>query len=416
MAEARQPTDVTNIITLFCVVIGEHNSNAFSVEILATKTVDHLKKLIKVAKAPKFDDVAADELTLWSTSIPISVDEEESAVVLDTQDKKMRLHPASELSEVFGDNLPKKTIHIIVHRPPSVPKLSSRIKLRVVIKKNSKRELSWVADANTATVKELQDTIFRDHPDLDDGPLSITIRHQKTFNHPSSIPAQLASDQQLRNILWAYIEDGLSHLTLDLNSPSKSYSAFTWNEVHDEYGKNRIHKYEFYSNVILETDDQHQALNRLCRQLKMWHKVIGDPVSEAEASIYIACFLGHAASSMEVSCEAKATEWKQGLAQNIVQLESALTERWRSFDCAPGDTTALVSYGIVTTASLWYFVQCAVDPTTSSPIFHYSRLPVTFSFNGEYWEKEAKDIFTRILWLLDAMLSEVPNREKKHKK
>ena len=53
-----------NCLTLFCLVDGEATSQAFSVEIDHTKTVDGLKKLIKTEKAPRFDDVAADELTL----------------------------------------------------------------------------------------------------------------------------------------------------------------------------------------------------------------------------------------------------------------------------------------------------------------------------------------------------------------
>ncbi|KFH72875.1 hypothetical protein MVEG_00100 [Podila verticillata NRRL 6337] len=54
-----------NHLTLLCLVDGEATSRAFSVDIDRTKSVDHLKKLIKSEKTPRFDDVAADELTLW---------------------------------------------------------------------------------------------------------------------------------------------------------------------------------------------------------------------------------------------------------------------------------------------------------------------------------------------------------------
>ncbi|KAF9899028.1 hypothetical protein BX616_003347 [Lobosporangium transversale] len=40
-------------------------------EIDPTKTVDGLKKHIKAEKTPRFDDVAADELTLWRVSHPV---------------------------------------------------------------------------------------------------------------------------------------------------------------------------------------------------------------------------------------------------------------------------------------------------------------------------------------------------------
>ncbi|KAF9314535.1 hypothetical protein BG003_004083 [Podila horticola] len=42
-----------------------------------SETVDGLKKEIKHQKAPGFDDIAADELTLWRVSIPVADDNDE---------------------------------------------------------------------------------------------------------------------------------------------------------------------------------------------------------------------------------------------------------------------------------------------------------------------------------------------------
>ncbi|KAK3843871.1 MAG: hypothetical protein J3R72DRAFT_102512 [Linnemannia gamsii] len=63
-------TMADNLLTLFCLVDGD--SVPFSVDIDTSKTVDHLKDAIKTKKAPRFDDVAADELTLWRVSIPLA--------------------------------------------------------------------------------------------------------------------------------------------------------------------------------------------------------------------------------------------------------------------------------------------------------------------------------------------------------
>ena len=60
-----------NFLNLFCLVDGEGTSNAFIVRIESTKIIGDLKELIKTEKAPRFDDVAADELTLWRISMPI---------------------------------------------------------------------------------------------------------------------------------------------------------------------------------------------------------------------------------------------------------------------------------------------------------------------------------------------------------
>jgi len=109
---------MTNTLTLFCLVDGD--SAPFPVEIESTKTVGSLKDSIKLKKTPRFDDVAADELTLWSVSIPVSDDDDDEAPlyidnILETDKKKLKA--TTKLSKVFGA-VPEDTIHIIVQRPP----------------------------------------------------------------------------------------------------------------------------------------------------------------------------------------------------------------------------------------------------------------------------------------------------------
>ncbi|KAG0354095.1 hypothetical protein BG005_006764, partial [Podila minutissima] len=89
--------------TLLCVVEGETSSNAFPVEIELTKTISHLKKLIKTAKSPEFDDIVADKLK------PIALNDCESP---------QKLEPLDSISDVFKETPPKKTIHVLVQRPP----------------------------------------------------------------------------------------------------------------------------------------------------------------------------------------------------------------------------------------------------------------------------------------------------------
>lgn len=85
---------------------------------MTTDTIDDLKDAIKVKKTPKFDDIATDELTLWRVSVPVIAAEKHEAVVLHTLHSKEELLPTDELSDVFKETPPKKTIHIIVQRPP----------------------------------------------------------------------------------------------------------------------------------------------------------------------------------------------------------------------------------------------------------------------------------------------------------
>ncbi|KAF9314604.1 hypothetical protein BG003_003982 [Podila horticola] len=79
-----------NLMRLFCLVNGEPTSNAFPVEIKSTKTIGDLKDLIKTKKTPEFDDIAADKLTLWRVTIPITDDDNEIPILLNniTSDRK----------------------------------------------------------------------------------------------------------------------------------------------------------------------------------------------------------------------------------------------------------------------------------------------------------------------------------------
>ncbi|KAF9279974.1 hypothetical protein BGZ88_012443 [Linnemannia elongata] len=89
-----------NHLNLFCLVDGESASSVFPVKLPMDDSIGDLKKLIKTEKAPEFDDIAADKLTLWRF---------ESAAELD---------PTDDVSDVFTEAPTKKKIHIIVQRPP----------------------------------------------------------------------------------------------------------------------------------------------------------------------------------------------------------------------------------------------------------------------------------------------------------
>ncbi|KAG0014707.1 hypothetical protein BGZ82_001683, partial [Podila clonocystis] len=104
----------------FCLVDGEATSNAFPVEIESSKTVGHLKDLIKAKKANNFQDVEADDLTLWRVSIPVDPANKHRPIVLNEFESATELDPTDDLSHVFDDQPPKKRIHIIIQRRPGL--------------------------------------------------------------------------------------------------------------------------------------------------------------------------------------------------------------------------------------------------------------------------------------------------------
>ena len=112
-------TMTDNRLNVFCLVDGEATSNAFSVKVLSTDTVDDLKKLIKTEKSPEFDGIAADKLTLWKVSIPDDDNDDEVPILLgNVSDKdKRRLKATTKLLKVFDTELLDDTIHVIVQRP-----------------------------------------------------------------------------------------------------------------------------------------------------------------------------------------------------------------------------------------------------------------------------------------------------------
>ncbi|KAF9323717.1 hypothetical protein BGZ91_003408 [Linnemannia elongata] len=104
-------------LTLFCLVDGEATSNAFPVSASAKTTVGELKDSIKSKKTIDFSDIDADKLILWRVSIPITDEDDEVPIILNSFDKR-KLGPVTRLSKVFPEDLPEETIHIIVQRPP----------------------------------------------------------------------------------------------------------------------------------------------------------------------------------------------------------------------------------------------------------------------------------------------------------
>ncbi|KAF9915797.1 hypothetical protein BGZ65_000561, partial [Modicella reniformis] len=86
-------------LNFLCLVNGE--STSFPVEIEPTKTIE-------AKKTPRFDDFAADELTLWRVSIPLVPKKDRKDISLCDVPLKKELDEIDDLSEAFPDKLSKK--------------------------------------------------------------------------------------------------------------------------------------------------------------------------------------------------------------------------------------------------------------------------------------------------------------------
>ncbi|KAH9038698.1 hypothetical protein EDB85DRAFT_1817018, partial [Lactarius pseudohatsudake] len=59
-------------IQLNCLVLSDHHSSIFELQIAATESTTILKHLIKEKRQPVFDHIPADAIALWKVSVPIN--------------------------------------------------------------------------------------------------------------------------------------------------------------------------------------------------------------------------------------------------------------------------------------------------------------------------------------------------------
>jgi hypothetical protein len=96
-------------------------------------------------------------------------------------------------------------------------------------------------------------------------------------------------------------------------------------------------------------------------------------------------------------------DFDQSVAQNMVQLESALStdkKRMREAHAIDGEEeppTELKAYGIVTNASQWMLLECTLyeDETVLYRLAPLKRI----IYYGNNWQDATKFIFERLVWL-----------------
>ncbi|CAG8533385.1 1147_t:CDS:2, partial [Paraglomus occultum] len=107
----------------------------------------------------------------------------------------------------------------------------------------------------------------------------------------------------------------------------------------------------------------------------------------------------------------KRDDFKKGIAQNVVQLESALNTRKRKADEMQEKSSPNRCFGIVTNAEKWYFLECVLNDSIAA--FKLSK-PLLVRYKREDIENDVKMVLVRIYWLLERMLE--PEGEEGYKK
>ncbi|KAG0034379.1 hypothetical protein BGZ82_005760 [Podila clonocystis] len=399
------------------------------------------------------------------------------AVLLDdiSRKKKKKLKATHDLSDVFVVKPPKKTIHIIVKlssprssddlhpevaalRKQLSEVLDSSINVGIVVKPDRKVVCKWSAVVDTVTIGDLKEVLVRYYPQYDHDDY-LELLYYRTYTGESE---SIRYDEDLRRILRVAKTQSMTKLILSLNTPTKGFASWKFKDVCDEYGLapgstdpslEDLPPFTGIEAVPLISDDKKKMLNQLIDEVGLRVdvlKLLG--ANESTKSMVIASFLlaatklfkddlylaaqrdlsgrrgngpldfsVHSRKSYDYTLgvtEVKKEDFKQGVAQNIVQLESALTSRKRkrsSNDVDGGDEPPMEikSYGIVTDASQWMLLECTlhVDETVS---YKMTELERTVNYSGK-WQDDVKFVFERLVWLWSRMRDEIPARERHRK-
>ncbi|KAF7730081.1 hypothetical protein EC973_003027 [Apophysomyces ossiformis] len=435
---------------LFCLVEGESMQRAFSVKVSSADTVHDLKDAIKAEKSPEFDDIDANKLTLWLVEIPITNANRHDKVLFDNITTKEELLPDDELSDTFDRKPPKKTVHIMVQIPVEsrqgsdqrVAELRQRIQqlqevidnsdatctdsltqhttaFDIIVKPDREVSFSWTKDINTITLDKFRKRIFTEYPQFDDDDYL-----EIYFYTNAQCPIQLTDDKYgitdaARPSIGNFIPfDGIQ------SDPLQTPLHLT--NLQELIQEVRTRRLGLNMNDSTEATQSIFVASFLLKVTTIFHEEL-----YLAAEKYLSGRLGigpvdYSVHSRQTNdyvlgvTEVKKENFNQGVAQNVVQLESALTQRKRKRtrdddDGGENETCPVKTYGIVTESKEWIFIECTMDEDESVS-YRLSRLPGIIDYTVEGWEFRATDIFRKLVWLITRMKNEIPARNKYDKK
>jgi len=242
------------------------------------------------------------------------------------------------------------------------------IDVGIIVKPEKKVICNWSATIDTVTASDLIQTLTPYYPQYDRDDY-MELHFYKTYTSPSE---PIRNDEDLRRILRVGKTQSMNKLIISLATPTKTFSAWTFKDVISEYnlsestdvGIEILPPFTDVQAAPLVSDLEKKALEHLIHEVEfrvMALKLVG--ANEATRSMVVASFLVAAttlfkedlylASQRNLSgrrgngpldfsvhpqkthsytlgvTEVKKDDFRQGMAQNIIQLESALTSKKR---------------------------------------------------------------------------------------
>lgn len=149
------------MLRLFCYVRGDHYTQAFEVKIGKEESVAALKENIKEKAGQTFRDIDDKSLVLWKASVTYNKNLKENVELLDL-DYDKSLEPLDSLSDIFSSELEKKSIHVVIDRPPlihTIPSEPQLLELNCLVSGDDHSHIFPVKILSTESVGALKKTI-----------------------------------------------------------------------------------------------------------------------------------------------------------------------------------------------------------------------------------------------------------------
>ncbi|CAG8573945.1 11231_t:CDS:2 [Dentiscutata heterogama] len=393
-------------ITLFCLVKGNKSANAFSVKISRNEPISELKEAIKTKKPQTFANVDANNIKLWK--VPISNDHDQLRnLSLEDSDELLAIN---DIGDYWPTSPPKKHIHVLVSPPESTAISDEVLKLReqlvslqtlfnksthefeVVVHPKQKAN-KWTTNIKKASLVGLKDYIRKMYqpPALENDGTELNLMNDRKKYFPYN-------DQDLHEMLCIFVSKNNLKFTVFIETPSKAFLDWSFPKYKD-----------------LEEDSSRAILKHLIAELEARLKSIPINGNEASKSQYVCFYLvsgvnlyegkfelrleknitgpnGHGPVDFAIDLlrtmkmvgvkEVKDEDIFKGIAQNAVQLESALSNRKRKVSKMEEDSLFVSkTFGIITDAKEWYFMECSLDDQDKLA-FRLSK-PVTVIYDSK---------------------------------
>jgi len=255
--ETHNSEDLMNdTVALFCLVHTQGIDEAFEINIDKGASVSTLKKLIKSEKAPEFDDLAADRLTLWVVTTPIK--DEGTVPALDHL-KKRKLRPRTKIVNAFDQKeLDDENLYVVVEAPVPVSVsattgreqelLEQLAALREQSSDPDTKELRCIATYGRKSPVTFQWTVRRESTIL----ASLKGELRVCFDFPEGTedqhiiisrdagngrsPVRLLNDTELGNVVWGG-KIG-TELAVVVDTAQQPFSSWTFAKMKDLFGLN----------------------------------------------------------------------------------------------------------------------------------------------------------------------------------